>query len=153
MQECACCDRAGQEGGTSLVAEVIPLAREEDIVTARQRAREISRELGFGAVDQSRIATAVSELARNVLRYAGGALGDVRIRALNGPSPERVGVEIIVHDEGPGIPDVPTALREGYTSGVGLGMGLSGTRRLMDELTIDTAAGKGTTVTIRKWRR
>jgi len=137
----------------SAVAEVIPLAREEDIVTARQRAREISRELGFGAVDQSRIATAVSELARNVLRYAGGTPGDVRIRALDGPSPERVGVEIIVHDEGPGIPDVNAALREGYTSGVGLGMGLSGTRRLMDELTIDTAMGQGTTVTIRKWRR
>ena len=137
----------------SAVAEVIPLAREEDIVTARQRARAISRELGFGAVDQSRIATAVSELARNVLRYARGAPGDVRIRALNEPSPERVGVEIVVHDEGPGIPDVRAALREGYTSGVGLGMGLSGTRRLMDELTIDTAVGQGTTVTIRKWRR
>ncbi len=134
-------------------AEVIPLAREEDIITARQRAREISRELGFGAVDQSRIATAVSELARNVLRYAPGAPGDVRIRALNEPSPERVGVEIVVHDEGPGIPDVQAAMREGYTSGVGLGMGLPGSRRLMDELTIDTAIGKGTTVTMRKWRR
>ena len=133
-------------------AEVIPLAREEDIVTARQRAREISRELGFGAVDQSRIATAVSELARNVLRYARGAPGDVRIRAL-GPAPERVGVEVIVHDDGPGIADVQTALREGYTTGVGLGLGLPGTRRLMDELTIDTAVGGGTTVTIRKWRR
>ena len=137
----------------SAAAEVIPLAREEDIVTARQRAREIARELGFGAVDQSRIATAVSELARNVIRYASGAPGDVRIRALNGPSPERVGVEVIVHDEGPGIPDVQTALREGYTSGVGLGMGLPGTRRLMDELSIDTAIGHGTTVTIRKWLR
>ena len=133
-------------------AEVIPLAREEDIVTARQRAREISRELGFGAVDQSRIATAVSELARNVLRYARGAPGDVRIRAL-GPAPERVGVEVIVHDDGPGIADVQTAPREGYTTGVGLGLGLPGTRRLMDELTIDTAVGGGTTVTIRKWRR
>ena len=133
-------------------AEVIPLAREEDIVTARQRAREISRELGFGAVDQSRIATAVSELARNVLRYARGAPGDVRIRAL-GPAPERVGVEVIVHDDGPGIADVQTALREGYTTGVGLGLGLPGTRRLMDELTIDTTVGGGTTVTIRKWRR
>ena len=137
----------------SAVAEVIPLAREEDIVTARQRAREISRELGFGAVDQSRIATAVSELARNVLRYARGAPGDVRIRALNEPSPERVGVEVVVHDEGPGIPDVHAALRDGYTSGGGLGLGLPGARRLMDELTIDTAIGRGTTVTIRKWRR
>jgi serine/threonine-protein kinase RsbT len=137
----------------SAVAEVIPLAREEDIVTARQRAREISRELGFGAVDQSRIATAVSELARNVLRYAHGAPGDVRIRALNEPSPERVGVEVVVHDEGPGIPDVHAALRDGYTSGGGLGLGLPGARRLMDELTIDTAIGRGTTVTIRKWRR
>lgn len=137
----------------SAVAEVIPLAREEDIVTARQRARDISRELGFGAVDQSRIATAVSELARNVLRYARGAPGDVRIRALNEPSPERVGVEVVVHDEGPGIPDVHAALRDGYTSGGGLGLGLPGARRLMDELTIDTAIGRGTTVTIRKWRR
>ena len=137
----------------SAVPEVIPLAREEDIVTARQRAREISRELGFGAVDQSRIATAVSELARNVLRYAGGAPGDVRIRALNDPSPERVGVEVVVRDEGPGIPDVHAALRDGYTSGGGLGLGLPGARRLMDELTIDTAIGRGTTVTIRKWRR
>ncbi len=137
----------------SAVAEVIPLAREEDIVTARQRAREISRELGFGAVDQSRIATAVSELARNVLRYAGGAPGDVRIRALDGPSPERVGVEVVVHDEGPGIPDVHAALRDGYTSSGGLGLGLPGARRLMDELTIDTAMGRGTTVTMRKWRR
>jgi serine/threonine-protein kinase RsbT len=137
----------------SAVAEVIPLAHEEDIVTARQRAREISRELGFGAVDQSRIATAVSELARNVLRYARGAPGDVRIRALNEPSPERVGMEVVVHDEGPGIPDVHAALRDGYTSGGGLGLGLPGARRLMDELTIDTAKGRGTTVTIRKWRR
>ena len=137
----------------SAAPEVIPLAREEDIVTARQRAREISRELGFGAVDQSRIATAVSELARNVIRYARGAQGDVRIRALNESSPARVGVEVIVHDDGPGISDVHVAMREGYTSGVGLGMGLPGTRRLMDELTIDTAAGHGTTVTIRKWRR
>lgn len=137
----------------SATAEVISLAREEDIVTARQRAREISRELGFGAVDQSRIATAVSELARNVIRYAHGAPGDVRIRALNGSAPQRVGVEVVVHDDGPGIPDVHEALREGYTSGVGLGLGLPGTRRLMDELTIDSAVGRGTTVTIRKWRR
>ena len=122
-------------------------------MTARQRAREISRELGFGAVDQSRIATAVSELARNVLRYAPGASGDVRIRALSGPSPERVGVEVVVHDDGPGIPDVRAALQDGYTSGGGLGLGLPGARRLMDELTIDSATGGGTTVTIRKWRR
>jgi serine/threonine-protein kinase RsbT len=137
----------------SVAAEVIALAREEDIVTARQRAREISRELGFGAVDQSRIATAVSELARNVIRYARGAPGDVSIRALGGPAPQRVGMEVIVRDDGPGIPDVNAALREGYTSGGGLGLGLSGTRRLMDELTIDTVLGRGTTVTIRKWRR
>jgi serine/threonine-protein kinase RsbT len=135
------------------LAEVISLAREEDIVTARQRAREIARELGFGAVDQSRIATAVSELARNVIRYARGAPGDVSIRALAGPSPGRVGLEVIVRDDGPGIPDVHEALREGYTSGGGLGLGLPGTRRLMDELTIDTAVGRGTTITIRKWRR
>jgi serine/threonine-protein kinase RsbT len=125
---------------------------EEGIVAARQSAREVAKGLGFGLVDQSRIATAVSELTRNVLRYATDGRGEVRIGAVSAPD-TRTGIEIVVHDEGPGIPDVDQALREGFSTGKGLGMGLPGTRRLMDEMTIDSASGRGTTVTIRKWRR
>ncbi len=128
------------------------IAGEDGIVAARQIARDTARKLGFGIVDQSRIATAVSELARNVVRYATDGRGEAMIREVE--SPERgAGLEIVVRDEGPGIPDIPLAMRDGYTSGPGLGMGLPGTRRLMDEFIIDSALGQGTTVTIRKWRR
>jgi anti-sigma regulatory factor (Ser/Thr protein kinase) len=130
----------------------VDVAGEEGIVAARQQAREVAKGLGFGPVDQSRIATAVSELARNVVRYAAGSRGDVQIAELASPE-NGIGLEIVVRDEGPGIPDVEQALRDGYTSGQGLGMGLPGARRLMDEMTIDSAPGRGTTVTIRKWRR
>ena len=128
---------------------------EEDIVASRQRAREVARQLGFGAVDQSRIATAVSELARNVVRYATDGKGEVTIREVRGPdaSGGRSGIEVVISDDGPGIADVDQALRDGFTSGGGMGMGLPGTRRLMDEMTIDSAVGQGTVVTIRKWRR
>lgn len=129
---------------------ILPVAGEDDIVIARQRAREEAKSLGFGLVDQSRIATAVSELTRNVIRYATDSRGEMRLRALRG---QRIGLEIVVADKGPGIPDVAQALREGYTSGTGLGMGLPGTRRLMDEMEIDSVVGQGTTITIRKWRR
>jgi serine/threonine-protein kinase RsbT len=128
---------------------------EDDIVVSRQRAREVARQLGFGAVDQSRIATAVSELARNVVRYAIDGHGAVVIRGLDPASTDggRNGIEIVVSDDGPGIADVDQALRDGFTSGTGMGMGLPGTRRLMDEMTVDSAVGRGTIVTIRKWRR
>lgn len=129
----------------------VPLQAESDIVTARQRAREFARGLGFGVVDQSRIATAVSELSRNVIRYANGQPGEVLIRRLT--AARGAGIEIVVSDAGPGIPDVERAMREGFTTGGGLGMGLPGTKRLMDELRIETGPGQGTTVTIRKWRR
>jgi serine/threonine-protein kinase RsbT len=134
---------------------LMPIHGEDDIVQSRQRARETAKQLGFGAVDQSRIATAVSELARNVVRYATDGRGEVTIREL-ASSPDsrgRVGIEIVVSDSGPGIPDVSQALSDGFTSGGGMGMGLPGTRRLMDEMTIDSVVGRGTTVTIRKWRR
>jgi serine/threonine-protein kinase RsbT len=132
----------------------ITIRGEEDIVSARQLAREVARSLGFGMVDQSRIATAVSELTRNVVRYATDGRGEAHIRPLP-PSAERDrwGLEIVVADDGPGIADITTALREGYTSGPGLGMGLPGTKRLMDEMSIDSVPGRGTIVTIRKWRR
>ena len=129
----------------------VSIVAEEDIVASRQRAREVARQLGFGAVDQSRIATAVSELARNVVRYATDGRGEVAIRELAASG--RTGIEIVVSDGGPGIQDVDQALRDGFTSGGGMGMGLPGTRRLMDEMTVDSAIGRGTTVTVRKWRR
>jgi serine/threonine-protein kinase RsbT len=134
------------------VPEQLPIAGEDDIVLARQRAREVARELGFGMVDQSRIATAVSELARNVVRYATDGRGEVSIQPMqNGMGAP--GIEVQVRDGGPGIENVELALQDGYTSGSGLGLGLPGTRRLMDEMEIDSALGQGTTVTIRKWRR
>ena len=132
-------------------SERLDIAIEDDIVRARQRARELARSLGFGLVDQSRIATAVSELTRNVVRYATDSRGEVRMRALSGGG--RVGLEIVVSDEGPGIADIDEAMQAGFTSGTGLGMGLPGARRLMDEMTINSAHGRGTIVTIRKWRR
>jgi serine/threonine-protein kinase RsbT len=131
---------------------VVPIRFEDDIVLARQIARDLARELRFGIVDQSRIATAVSELTRNVIRYATDGRGEAVIRPLP-PGERGVGIEIVVRDDGPGIEDVELALRHGYTSGPGLGVGLPGTKRLMDEMEIDSALGRGTTVVIRKWHR
>jgi serine/threonine-protein kinase RsbT len=130
----------------------LPVASERDIVAARQRARDVAKALGFSLVDQSRIATAVSELTRNVVRYATDSRGEVCIRTL-APSARGVGIEIVVADEGPGIPDVAAAMRAGVSGGRGLGMGLPGTRRLMDEMDLDSVPGRGTVVTIRKWHR
>jgi serine/threonine-protein kinase RsbT len=128
----------------------ISINNEDDIVAARQRAREAARGLGFGMLDQSRIATAVSELTRNIVRYATDGRGELRLRTLaDGP---RVGIEIVVSDDGPGIADIELVMRDGFTSGKGLGLGLPGTRRLMDELDIMSEVSRGTTVTIRKWR-
>ena len=134
-------------------AEVrITIQGESDIVSARQRAREVAKALGFGPLDQSRIATAVSELTRNVVRYATEGRGEVLIRPR--PQTERgAGLEIVVADEGPGIADIERALSDGFTSGHGMGMGLPGTKRLMDEMEIESTVGRGTIVTIRKWRR
>jgi len=130
----------------------LPIAGDTDIVAARQEARLVAKRLGFGLVDQSRVATAVSELTRNVVRYATDGRGEVVIRELLGPSAP-TGLEIVVRDAGPGIADIEQVLREGFSSGHGLGMGLPGTRRLMDDMQIESEVGIGTTVTIRKWLR
>jgi serine/threonine-protein kinase RsbT len=122
------------------------------IVTARSEAREMARSLGFGMVDQSRIATAVSELTRNIVRYAIDGRGTVVIHEVIDPT-DRQGIEIIVSDSGPGIADLELAMHDGVSSGSGLGLGLPGTRRLMDEMEIDSLVGQGTVITIRKWRR
>jgi serine/threonine-protein kinase RsbT len=132
------------------VEATLPIASEDDIVAARQRARLAAKELGFSMLDQSRVATAVSELARNVVRYATDGRGMMRIQSLLDGA--RVGIEIIVTDDGPGIADIELVMRDGYTSGKGLGLGLPGTRRLMDELEVTSELGRGTSVTIRKWR-
>jgi serine/threonine-protein kinase RsbT len=131
---------------------VLTIDGEIGIVTARSEARAVARDLGFRLIDQSRIATAVSELTRNIVRYATNGCGEVVIRGITDPT-GRQGIEIVVLDSGPGIADIDVAMREGVSSGSGLGMGLPGTRRLMDEMEIDSVVGRGTIITIRKWRR
>ncbi len=120
-----------------------------DIVMARVEGRNLARELGFGVIDQARIATAISELSRNVVLYAGR--GMVTLRPIE--TPQRRGLEIVCADSGPGIADVNLVMREGYSSRRGLGMGLPGTRRLMDEFEIRSRPGEGTVITARKWLR
>ncbi len=119
-----------------------------DIVSARTLARDTAKALGFGAIDQARIATAVSELARNIFLYAG--TGSVTVREVDRSG--RKGIEIICEDQGPGIPDMELAMSDGYTSSRGMGMGLPGAKRLMDEFDIHSQQGVGTTITCRKWR-
>ena len=122
---------------------------EADIVAARRTVRDIAARIGFETTEIARIVTAASELGRNVHKYAGG--GVMRWRALHIGSKE--GLELRFEDHGPGIPDVSEAMREGYTTGGGLGMGLPGAKRLMDEMEVESALGKGTRVVVRKWRR
>jgi serine/threonine-protein kinase RsbT len=119
-----------------------------DIVIARTMARDLAKSLGFGAIDQARIATAVSELARNIFLYAG--TGTVTIRAIERTS--RKGMEILCEDQGPGIADVNMVMQDGYSTSRGMGMGLPGAKRLMDEFDIRSQEGMGTTIVCRKWR-
>jgi serine/threonine-protein kinase RsbT len=126
------------------------IGNENDIVMARKTVREVASGLGFGVTDVTRIVTAASELTRNIYLYAGS--GVMRWRIINNSHPQR-GVELIFEDHGPGIADIEQAMQPGYTSGKGLGMGLPGSKRLMDELDIHSVAGEGTTVKIRKWLR
>ncbi|RJQ29297.1 MAG: anti-sigma regulatory factor [Peptococcaceae bacterium] len=119
----------------------------EDVILARQIAREMAKELGFGLADQTRITTAVSELSRNIYLYAG--TGRMVIKALSGNAGK--GIEIVAEDNGPGIPDIEMVMQDGYSTGRGLGQGLPGTKRLMDEFEIRSKVGVGTIVTIRKW--
>ena len=120
-----------------------------DIVMARVEGRNLARSLGFGVIDQARVATAISELTRNIVLYAGK--GTVTLRPIE--TPQRRGLEIVCADSGPGIADVALVMREGYSSRRGLGMGLPGTRRLMDEFEIRSKPGQGTVITARKWLR
>jgi serine/threonine-protein kinase RsbT len=128
--------------------EVLPIRSDADIVLVRQAARRWAMDAGFSLVDQTKMVTAASELARNTLSYGGG--GAVRVEALENGA--RRGVRMTFEDQGPGIPDIELALRDGYTSGSGLGLGLSGSRRLVNEFSIDSRVGEGTRVVIARWR-
>jgi serine/threonine-protein kinase RsbT len=120
----------------------------EDVVAIRQAVREWAISCGFSLVDQTKIVTAASELARNAVLYAGG--GTVRLEALNDGA--RRGLRLVFQDRGPGIADVAQALKDGFTTGGGLGLGLGGARRLVNEFDIDSRPGEGTRVAITRWR-
>jgi serine/threonine-protein kinase RsbT len=126
----------------------IDVLAEYDVVTARNHAKTLAAEVGFGASEQIKIATVVSELARNIFQYAGH--GHIDIKGLQG---EKTGVEIAAIDHGAGIREIDTVLSGGFKSKTGMGIGLIGARRLMDEFEIDTRPGVGTTVTVRKYMR
>ena len=132
---------------TVVSTETVPVASEQDVVAVRRRVRETAAKLGLTLVDQTKIVTAASELARNTLTHGGG--GFMQLESLNGP---RLGIRLTFSDTGPGIPDVQLALRDGFTTGNGLGLGLGGAKRLVNEFDIQSARGRGTKVTVVRWK-
>jgi serine/threonine-protein kinase RsbT len=120
----------------------------EDIVRMRQVVREQAVALGFSLVDQTKLVTAASELGRNILNYGGG--GEMRMARLNEGT--RIGLKLVFVDQGPGIPDIELAMKDGYTTGGGMGLGLGGAKRLSSEFRIESKVGAGTRVTITRWR-
>jgi len=128
--------------------EVRFIRADEDVVATRQVVRELAVLVGFSLVDQTKVVTAASELARNVLQHGGG--GTLTASALNDDS--RRGLRLVFEDQGPGIADVSLAMKDGYTSGGGLGLGLGGAKRLSNEFEIETTPGVGTRVTIARWK-
>lgn len=129
-------------------SETMSIQSSADVVIIRQAVRQFAIELGFSLVDQTKIVTAASELARNTLDYGGG--GTVKLEALE--QGIRRGLRLTFEDTGPGIPDIDLALKDGFTTGGGLGMGLSGSKRLVNEFNIVSRVGEGTKVTITKWK-
>lgn len=127
----------------------VPIERENDIVTARQKGRELAATTGFSTTDQTMIALAISEIARNIISYA--QRGEVTLSRLS--DGRRRGVLIVARDAGPGIPDIQLAMRDGYSTGKSLGVGLPGAKRVMDDFELVSSPGKGTTVTMAKWLR
>jgi serine/threonine-protein kinase RsbT len=128
----------------------LPIQSGDDVVRVRQLVRATAASSGLSLVDQTKLVTAASELARNTLTYGGGGVARVEVvKSATG----RTGVKLQFADEGPGIPDLDLALRDGWTSGSGLGLGLSGSRRLVDEFELTSKPGEGTTVVVVKWSR
>jgi serine/threonine-protein kinase RsbT len=130
-------------------SETLPVRSSEDVVIVRRRVRSWALQEGFGLVDQTKLVTAASELARNTLAYGGG--GSVLIEALNNGS--RRGLKLTFEDQGPGIADLELAMTDGYTTGGGLGLGLSGAKRLSNEFEIASRPGEGTRVSIVRWKK
>jgi len=131
-----------------LRSETLPIHSDGDVVLVRQKVRAWAVELGFGLVDQTKIVTAASELARNALIHGGG--GTVQVEALNDGA--RKGLRLTFEDRGPGIPDIELAMRDGYSTGTGLGLGLSGSKRLCNEFEVRSKAGEGTRIMIARWK-
>ena len=130
-------------------SDVLSLRSSDDVVRARRAVRAKAVEAGFGIVDQTKLVTAASEIARNTVDYGGG--GTLLIEILREGA--RRGVQLTFSDNGPGIPDVKAAMTDGFTTGGGLGLGLSGAKRLSNEFSIESMPGKGTTVTLARWNR
>src|SRR5580692_9574655 len=134
--------------GTVLKTETVPIANSSDVVMVRQRVRAWTLALKFSLVEQTKIVTAASELGRNTLEHGGG--GSLELAVITNGA--RRGIHLRFIDHGPGIPDIALALKDGYTSGSGMGLGLGGSKRLMNEFEIDTKPGSGTTVTAIRWK-
>ena len=131
-----------------LKREILPLRSSNDVVIARQRVRQSSISLHFSLVDQTKLVTAASELARNALDHGKG--GEMILEELSNGS--RTGLRLTFEDQGPGIADIQQALTDGFTSGSGMGLGLGGSKRLVNEFSIESEVGKGTKVTVARWR-
>lgn len=131
-----------------LKREVLPLKTSNDVVLARQKVRQLAVELRFSLVDQTKLVTAASELARNALDHGKGGSMTVEVLANGG----RSGLKMVFEDQGPGIPDIEQALKDGFTSGSGMGLGLGGSKRLVNDFSIESEVGKGTRVTAVRWR-
>ena len=127
----------------------VAIRTDADVVSARQEARAMGAGLGFSSTDLTLLATAISEVARNITDYAGE--GELALRVLHGSG--RQGIEVVATDHGPGIDDIEQAMQDGFTTGNGLGLGLPGTRRLVDEFELRTKPGAGTTIRLVKWSR
>jgi serine/threonine-protein kinase RsbT len=134
--------------GTIQKTEKVPIRNGSDVVLVRQRVRVWTIEMKFGLVDQTKIVTAASELARNTLEHGGG--GEVELALV--VNELRRGIQLAISDTGPGIPDINLALSDGYTSANGMGLGLGGSKRLMNEFSIDSEPGRGTTITCIRWK-
>lgn len=126
----------------------LPIKRDTDIVLACQKGRTLAAQLGLSDNDQVIVVIAVTEVARNILRYADQ--GKIELNSVE--QNQKKGIEVVAQDQGPGIADIDLVLQDGYSTGGGLGLGLSGAKRLMDEFDISTQVGEGTTITMRKWR-
>jgi serine/threonine-protein kinase RsbT len=133
---------------TATKRELLPLQTSSDVVVARQKVRQWAIELRFSLVDQTKLVTAASELARNALDHGQG--GQMAIEIVNGAA--RTGLKLVFEDNGPGIPDIQLALKDGFTTGPGMGLGLGGSKRLVNDFSIESEVGKGTKITVVRWK-